>query len=169
MRTVRRSGKGVRFDAMGTALRRRSEKTVSIAFLVASVLAPTTGCGSAWCSMCPPEEDSSGAWSGAGGTATGGATATTPCPMSPLSDGSECDEPDRVCTARLADDQILGCTCLLENATASWSCDVVSCPETPVSQSDECSIYLLGEVCGGNAGPCACRWDGQSWVGRWEC
>jgi hypothetical protein len=154
---------------MGFGSGRRFAKIASMTLFVAGVLVPAAGCGSAWCSMCPPEEDSSGAWGGAAGVSSGGTTSTTPCPTSPLSDGSDCNEPDRVCTARLADAQILGCTCLLESSTATWSCDVVSCPAPFASPDAECSVYLLGEVCGGEAGRCECRWDPEAWVARWSC
>jgi hypothetical protein len=76
-----------------------------------------------------------------------------------------------VCTARLADGQILGCTCSIETASPdpTWSCEVVACPEQLPDEGDECSIYLLGELCEGDVGVCECQWDAEAWLARFRC
>lgn len=76
-----------------------------------------------------------------------------------------------MCTERLADGQILGCTCAVTAASIgpTWSCDVVSCPDTPAVSGEGCSIYLLGELCEGELALCECRWDAEAWESRWTC
>ncbi|MFW5740989.1 MAG: hypothetical protein ACOC1F_11550 [Myxococcota bacterium] len=140
--------------------------------LASCVLAVITsiGCGSAWCPLCPEEDEEQTLGNQAGSGDTGAVPPVRGCPTTPEQGGFACETSGIICSTPMAGGVWLGCTCEKTpgSSTSTWQCGTVVCPDDPRS-GDACSPFLVGETCRSADTDCICGWSGPDWIPRWTC